>query len=296
MLITAAMFVVAFVILLRWMRPLLAEAPGGTHRKLVLDVWLPVAIVLPVLGAAWHAGHDVGVAGWALVGAPIVGGAIAVALAVTASGDDLVPPTRVATWLAVATVVLLLTAAGELTIWAGQCFFAIGAVLMWMATPPPPTGEATDATDRAAGWGLLALIALALAAAVQVARNEAVIGIAAVGVIALTVVAARVAGPDGAARIGGTVATIGPLFGLGVLSLRRLLPESLAVALGARPQPVVKVAYGFGASAIEAALLLVVILLLVIAPRTSRAVRIGGGITAAGAALGIAIWRAASAL
>jgi hypothetical protein len=230
-------------------------------RALVTDVWSPLAIVLPMLfflsrtvegsvaGSAW-----VGVAGPIACAVVGLGSALIVNRCCFLSLNLL----SVAIWTGAGLVLLLLGAAHHLTLWMGQCAFALAAVLLWINTP-----DDADASTQLSVLQLRAGLGLALAVFAALCQGAASLfvpdhsisisgGIMLAGGAMTAAAAARFAGPEAAIRISGWSATYGVLLGLGVLSLLRLIPAVYLAAAEEIILPVRRVAHGFGAYWIEA--------------------------------------------
>lgn len=246
---------------------------GLEHPGLVLDVWGPLSLVLPLLFMAGWIDGRVSVAGWPAIGGPVILGVLALALALSVGGlfsdRDTLSRLAIASWTGAGLVLLLQSAASEMTLWTGQCSFAAAAVLLWMNTPAPgPTPDQPSRASIRVGWALLLAILLSVGqgwVALSIGEDGrpfclAVVMIYAVWILAMT---AGIAGPDACMRVGGWAAGYGALLGLGLVSICVLLPEVyhiladrfLVTEHGWPRPPVVRVAYGFGAFALEGTLL-----------------------------------------
>ena len=104
----------------------------------------------------------------------------------------------------------------------------------------------------------------------------------------------RIAGQGACVRIGAWLTTYGVLFGLGVLSLAHLLPEAIKVVTQwqrSEQSPGLRVAFGFGSLAGEAAAVVAACMLLAVMHRLPRAVHFVLGTSIIFLALGGATWR-----
>jgi hypothetical protein len=273
------------------------------HPELVVDVWIPLAMVLPMVFLAGHVDSTVRGIGWVPIGGPICAGILVMGAAMVASrGRGQIASPGWATlicWAAAGLVLLMLGAAHDLTIWTGQCAFALAAVLLWMNTPVvghAPGGAATEHSTSAGGWWLALVLLCAIG---QGVAGLLITGRGSAASAAMMVIyagaagagTAVLAGPGWAMRIGGWAAAVGMLLGIGLISLLELMPQALAVALVPQAGVRAQVAHGFGAYALEAALLLMAPVAVVAAIRLPRrpAALIGVGILVIGAA--IATWR-----
>jgi hypothetical protein len=287
------------------------------HRALVLDVWVPVALMLPLLFQAGRVDGSVAGAGWLVVAAPVMCGllGLAAALVISMRGGEFTTPSlgAIGVWTIVGVLLLMLAAAHALTFWIGQCSFATGAVLLWMNTPDPgPAKPAKDDPREAAaigaGWGMMGALGCAVghgAAVIMVPDDLWPVsgGVTLGGVAILLAWAARLAGPNAALRIGGWTAAFGVLFGLGVLSLTVMIPFAFRVLVGVAghgdlygTSRTTDAAYGFERFALEGLLLVV---LGATAVGISRLSRFGKAVTGwllfVGAAALIA-WRLAASM
>jgi hypothetical protein len=252
------------------------------HPALVTDVWAPLAIVAPMLFATGWVETSVRGAGWLALGGPVAAGWIALAavLVVHPASTLAAPPLR-RVLMAVAgagLVLLLLGAAGVLTIWVGQCAFAIAAVLLWVSTPPPDEGDDEDdhAPARTA-IAMLVALAAALGQGVIAWRLDPILrpvsaGLA-MGYAAIALCAASAAGPSAALRTGLWSAVLGILLALGTLAFAQVVPAAIQVARGGRAPVSTEVAEGFAALAPEAVGLLVLAAAPWLAPRLARGLR-----------------------
>jgi hypothetical protein len=262
--VQAALAVTGLGLLNRKVFPALRAA---RQPELIADVWAPLAVVLPMLFLAGRVDMTVRGVGWVPVGGPVCAGVLALGAATLAargaSRDSGVDYRALACWAGSGLVLLMLGAAHDLTVWTGQCAFALAAVLLWMNTPPAshsagpaPVGRPTAAGPWmgavflcAIGQGVAGLLLTGSASAISAAMMVGYAAAAGAG-------AAALGGPGWAVRIGGWSAAIGMLLGVGLISLLRLAPQALAVAVFPQARVSVEVAHSFGAYALEGMLLL----------------------------------------
>lgn len=254
--------------------------------QIIVDVWLPVALVMPMIFAVSSIRADAR-DGWAAFGGPILCAILAAALAMIArsgrssafgegsllheeDATGTLWPLRVrllgAAMLS-GLVLLMLGAAHTLSIWIGQAAFAIIAVLLWINTPDdaPPAGDERDGVGAGLGIAMMSIVVLAIAQgasslgveAQQTELSSALMIAHAAAALGMT---AFLVSPGIAVRIGLWAASVGVLGSLGVLSLMYVLPRAASAAMslaeGYEPVPQ-QIAYGFGAFAFEATALLV---------------------------------------
>lgn len=103
--------------------------------------------------------------------------------------------------------------------------------------------------------------------------------------------AARRGGSTVGLRTGGWTAAIGTFLGIGAISVVHLLPQSLGVVLGLRNIVEPRVAYGFGAYALEGMILFLLPAGMLVLPRLDSARRRRVGLAILLLAAGLAIWR-----
>jgi hypothetical protein len=259
--VQAALALVGAIALRRRVLPGLARNP---HPALVTDVWGPLAIAGPLLFHAAPLTDTVRGAGWVAIGAPVALGVLGVGAGICrrGSGDDAPPLATAAIWGGAGLILLLLGAAHDLSVAAGQCAFALSAVLLWCNTPVPGPPSTTTHED-AGGAALLLVIACGLGQGVvtmNVASGGGRLASAAIAIAygLAAVLPVRGVAPASMVRLAGWTAGLGLLMGLGILSMLRLIP---LVLIGLRdrtelPPGVVRVASGFGSFALEATLLL----------------------------------------
>ena len=271
--IEAALAVIALRVMARRVLPALRASPQAGDAALLIDVWLPLTMALPMIILAGWVGLN-GHHGWtAAIGGPPLLGLIALALACmvgTVSGlQRTVSAAAVLIWCAAGAVLLLLGAAHQLTIFAGQCAFAIAAVLLWQNTPMEDASSTNGGTDSrepqhdhlaAAMLGNVLLAAGIGACCVMLAEDplHAALSqsIAIVFAACALAAAARRLSFDDMLRVGGWTATYGLLFALGIMSLTKLSPIVAASLRDSDLPPLPPVARGMGMYAPEAMALL----------------------------------------
>ncbi|MDY7110239.1 MAG: hypothetical protein SYC29_16540 [Planctomycetota bacterium] len=300
--VQAALAVVALHLLNRRVFPHMRVA---RQPELVADVWAPLAMVLPLLFLAGRVEATVRGVGWAPIGGPICVGALALGAAlITGRGEaqaDRPGGAALLCWAGAGLVLLMLGAAHDLSIWTGQCIFALAAVLLWLNTPALAHPGSGGAAHRPLGGELS--MAFVLLCAIGQGMTGLVIGDRGLPISAAMMVAyagavgagaAVIAGPGWAMRIGGWAAAIGMLLGIGLISLLRLLPQAIAVTLYPHAAVRPEVAHSFGAYALEAILLLLAPAAAAGALRLPRppVAWLGAAILLAGAL--VATWRVAS--
>ncbi len=267
--------------------------------RLIVDVWMPVAMAVPLVFVAMTIESDVKGIGWTPLAGPIAVAIASAGFALLAArgefdalGDDVLRDgsadapiwphrARVACASLLAGVVLLmLGAAHTMTIWIGQAAFAVAALLLWVNTPDEPAGSrAVSPTEMKLRAASMAAVFLALGAGAAVFWvDRAHLPLASCVVLAHAIAVAGMSGfavaPGMASRLGLWTASIGVLATLGVLSLRTLLPRAVE-ALTAdyiEPRPP-DIAYGFGAYAFEATALIVLVPAVFAVARLNRAVQ-----------------------
>ena len=282
------------VCLVRYVLPRLREEEGAETAEMALtgDVWIPLALSLPLILLAPAVGPSLGGAGWAPVGAPVVLGWIIAGAAMAAidRGGGLVRSGEsagsrgmaLALWGLGGVLLLLLGAAHELTLLTGQMFFAMGAVLLWWLSGAPGTvavgGEGRGAVR--AGLGLLGALLGAACCAVLGLRaassgyEQPAIMIALLPGVLTAAPLAIFAGRGRAIRIGGWTALIGLWIGTGAISLSRLLPLAFNPQRSLDGPIGTGVAFGFGRYAPEAVMLLLLAGIALLANRLVRPLRV----------------------
>ncbi len=278
---SGALIVIQILIALGMVRLLagrIVPALGSLRQpELVLDVWLPLTFVLPVIilapgleGSLRGGGGLVeevnelapGWIGWSGGGAPVVIGMLLVAAGMIGGQRGIGPfgeeiaegeaigwrlgPRIISVALATGILLLLVAAADVLSLWIGQMAFALAAVLLWINTPDhlPRRDRNEKVTDEqaAAGFGMMLVIIGGVGIGVIGRFGGAWTGFNAIVLAAaLAVVAALLIGRRWGGglcvRTGLWVAGIGTLLGVGSLSLGFLVPRSLAAFFGPEPDP-----------------------------------------------------------
>ncbi|MCI0630873.1 MAG: hypothetical protein L0Y44_09500 [Phycisphaerales bacterium] len=265
------------------------------HPSLILDVWGPLSLVIPMVlfvarldSVQWTMRGI----GWMIIGGPIVCGLIALGLSMigarslqaraqqgapsepsAAPGSPLafvdpLPRRLILSIAGAGFLLLLLAAAHDLTLWMGQCIFAIAAVLLWVNTPELiAPGSRPLADQRPTRAELRAGIAMTIAVACSVGQavaslatpnqlvpiSGAIIIATAAMVLAYTVV---LAGTPATLRLGLWSASLGVLFGLGAISIAHVVPEAWRIIRTGESMPLDRIATGFGNYALEAFVLL----------------------------------------
>lgn len=282
--------------LLRWhVLPSLARLP---HRELIVDVWGPVAIVLPVLFTVAWTGHSVRGDGWVAIGGPVACGMIGLAFAAILGRGAMAwdSPLSGIMALIAGVVLLLLGAAHVMHILVGQVTFALVAVVLWINTPDSRQSDVEDETESRVWLSMIVVVLLTAvmgASAIYVTDHFRILSASIMlGFAACTLAMAAIyAGAALAMRMALWTAAIGCLGGLGAISISYMLPHAFRLFQGGEPADVQWVAFGFGAYALEGAILLVlpvVVFLLGMLPPASRWAA-GAGLLVA--ALALAIWR-----
>jgi len=264
-----------------WLTVIAPAVAQLRERRLVLSVWGPIVLILPMLFLVAGAEGSVrGVARLAISG-PVLIGMVATVLALlsgsmpSSEADDRARAFRgfgwfaMTVWIGTGVVLLLLTAANELNVMVGQCVFAAAAVVLWMNTPSmadmqQARGSASSAGEGRAAGGLFLAMALAIAqgVALLLAGLDAVpvtAGIAFGSALIVIIGLAMRGSAIDALSLGGWSATFGVLLAIGALSLLHMLPtvtETFAgdsnPALTVAARPLAQVARGFAALAPEA--------------------------------------------
>lgn len=266
-------------------RIVLPQLAGMKQPALVHDVWLPLVLVTPLLFHVISLHMDVSTTvGWTVLGAPIwCGGAALMAAVAFGCGRDPQPvsPGTWGLWSLVGVILILLAARGEMTVWLGQCGFAAAAVILWINTPPRLVAQNADGSpvqhpaDFRAGFGMLLMLGLALLqGGCTIFIDASLLWVAAVltlgQVVLIILLVAREAGGMACLRVGGWLATVGVLFGLGVVSMRTMIPISLHVMIHDRTlgRPSL-VGHGFGILAFEGTMLALLAAGAIIVPRVT---------------------------
>lgn len=271
----------------------------GASRALLTDLWLPVALIAPLLGPATRPVENVPL--WSgRAASPAVGLALLACAAValgTSRRLSLRGITLPLLMLALSgAVVLLLAAANRLSIGVGQTLFACAVVLMWVNTPRvPPKG----AEPHLPG----ALIVILLLAAAQTAilvfmSTEAALR---AGVAVVVIQGAMIVGilarhsPAAALSIGGWTGVYGAMLCVGMVSVARLVRSTFLAGPDGDDRILQAasfgVASGFAHLAIEGALLVLGAASMAGAARLHGAGRITVGVAALLAGAGLIAWR-----
>lgn len=284
-------------------RVLPASSRAGRGSCIYADVWAPLAIVAPLIVMAGRAGPNVKLVGWLPLGAPACVGLAALGAALWSAarspgpeGNAIGAGRRLLASMAGAGLLLvLLGGADELTVWTGQCSFAVAAVLLWMNTPAVG-GTVPDGQNLGGAVALLLsllcaggqCVACLLVSGPWIAASAAIATVYAIGVVAG---GALTAGPGPALRVGGWAAALGTLLGIGGISLVHLMPQSFRVAGGLQQTVDSRVAFGFGAFAFEGMLLLLLPAGVLALPRLGAVGLRRAGLGILLLAAGLAIWR-----
>lgn len=251
--------------------------------RLAIDVWMPLGLVVPFLGCAFGVNGSLEDLGRITLAVPMTLGIAGCGLACfSAARPGMLIGAR-AVWavLGVGVFVVLLGAAHTLTVWSGQASFAIGAVLLWMATPDGSDLVRADAANGSAlpSLGLILLVGCGIAQAMifTMAPDQAWWPrwvMPAVGGLVVIATVSRF-GRHAALRLSTGVIVFGVLFGLGTIALTGLIRRIRGGDLG--PAGDTDLAFGFGILAPEAAAVLATGLLLMLIDRCSTPWRRGFG-------------------
>lgn len=247
-----------------------AATSGGGVANLTINVFVPLALVGPMVLLVGRIDGSVHGLGWVPIGGPVACSTFALACALIV-GNQLeqritaLRPLLLATWVSTGVVMLLVAATHELTIAVGQCAFTLAAVILWLNTPqgaPASSGPAKEsgygtlwpalALACSLGQGVAALIALMIDPSLAGYSGALMVTYAAMG----AAIFACVCGTTAALSVGGWATVYGVLFALGLMSLRQLIPMAVQTVTGGNTAALKHVAYGFGAYAPEAALML----------------------------------------
>jgi len=159
-------------------------------------------------------------------------------------------------------VLLLLGAAHEVSLWVGQCAFAIAAILLWINTPDDDgSNRAAPRPPHRAGGAMMVALLAAIGQAVLLQRvgdenRRIAAAVSMAATISVLAAAVRLAGSTIAARLAGWLAVFGLLFSLGSLSLVHLVPRMIEYSQTGSTTIFQRVGYGFGAFAWEATLMI----------------------------------------
>ena len=261
---------------------------SGNDPTPMITVVAPLVLVGPMVLLVGRIENSVLGFGWIPIGGPVACGvfALACALIVGAQLDQRIAaprPLLLGIWLSTGIVLLLVAAIHELTVAVGQVAFALAAVILWLNSPQSvPDGFARIKVSSFGNLGLAAALTCSLVhgfVALMIDPNLAGVS----GAVMITYAAmgaaivACVCGSSAAISVGGWANIYGVLFVLGLLSLRQLIPMTVATVTGGDTAVLKRVAYGFGAYALEAAFMLAIVAGAVFTGRLERRVeRIGG--------------------
>jgi hypothetical protein len=309
-LLLAAQAIFAVFGLRQLARNVLPELPRMRNSQLILDIWAPLAGVGPMLFLIGRASTSVSGPGWLALDGPLLCAIIGVGLAMTRAGAmrrvDVVEDSSTSlncagiAAIGAGLLILLLGAAHDMTIWVGQCAFAIGAVLLWINTPLDAEhtahGATTHANDKRAGLGMAAMVSCSLVQGhIMMNMLGPLTTISEIMAIMYALLAlafiARVTGPRACARVGLWSAALGVFFGLGLISLSSMIPEALRILRFGHGQPLNKIASGFGMLAPEAAGVIVVAGLAIALPRFRSSVSLVLGVVVVSTAMTAAVIR-----
>ena len=236
-------------------------------QEIVLDIWAPISLALPMLVMVGRMQEDAQGVGWVPIGGPLVCGAFGLGMMLlfgqSDQGNSGLTLKPMAIWMTTGLVMLLLGVAHELWVWTGQVMFALGAVLMWVnATHSPELPTRANEDEMNAGkamlWVLLCSLGQGLAAVFCDQEWWPLSGAMMIAYALMVLAAtARICGPQSTIRLGGWTATYGVMFGLGLSSLLFMLPTVFGVLTGQAPNISDRVAHGFGPYALEGSLLLI---------------------------------------
>jgi hypothetical protein len=309
-LLLAAQAIFAIFGLRQLARNVLPELPRMRHSQLILDIWAPLAVVGPMLFLIGRSSNSVSGPGWLAVGGPLLCAIFGVGLALARAGAlrrvDVLEDSSISLCGAgvaaagAGLLILLLGAAHDMTIWVGQCAFAIGAVLLWINTPSDAEdsqhGAMAHASEKRAGLGMAAMVSCSLVQGHVVMNMRGPLTMVSeimvfmYAVLALAFIA-KIAGPQVCARVGLWGAALGVFFGLGLISLSSMIPEALRILRFGHGQPLNKIASGFGMLAPEAAGVIVVAGLAIALPRMRSGSALTLGVRVVGAALNASVTR-----
>jgi hypothetical protein len=286
-------------------RRVLPALHGTPHVEIFTDVWGPLTIVGPMLFLAVRVRDQVTGIGWLAVDGPLLIALMGAGMAMTRRGIIGSPAPRpdaamkrgIVTAACAAIFLLLLGAAHDLTLWMGQCAFAVGAVLLWINTPLDRlTAAHNQQNDAGAGLAITAAAPCALIQGLAMlhADDQTRLSSGALAIVSAAVVlaaAARISGPAACLRLAMWSAALGVFFGIGLISLMHMLPEAIRAIRTGEAGPVHRVARGFGAFAPEASALLLVCAFQLVHQRLRSQYVAWIGIAALMAASAAVVWR-----
>ncbi|HWB21154.1 MAG TPA: hypothetical protein VG711_12710 [Phycisphaerales bacterium] len=271
--VQAVFAIVGLDILRRRVLPRLNTLP---HAGLFINVWGPIALVLPMLAAVRRVDADAGVTAWPALGQIFLLMPIGVACAMLvgrmrSSHEGQVNAAHErqqwadwACWVGAAMVFVLMTALGQLSMPVGQCAFALGAVLMWWRTPDSGADSESMGGDAARTWNAISIVlmcAIAQSAAVYFCTNHeaerASVLVTSLYVLLFFLLSARVSSAETATRLGGWSMAMGGLMCLGVIAMARFFPTAIASFQDRGTPAQMQVAYGLGRFTLEASTALV---------------------------------------
>ena len=247
-----------------WGRLALPDIRRHPDDPYIADVWGPMCVMLPLLPAAYAGGPLLGGGGAVTVVGPALLTAVGAGLLLVLRPriDSAGPSgTTAVLWVATGAFFVMLTAAGDVTLWVGQFTLAFAAVALWLYLPDDPPENAAVGAARIGVLGT-AVVAAGLAGATFVAlgfsRSLAPItaAIPVVHGIVLLALAVTRTEPGAATRLVGWSGFHAIHFGFGMLSLAVLIPSLADIRQGRPSAAVPMIAYGAGHVAWEAALLL----------------------------------------
>lgn len=280
-------------------------AVHGTATPLILDVWAPLAIVLPLLVTVLWTGYSVRGAGWPALGGPVTLGLLALGAA-SIVGQDRDASTELAqaplpysafiVAIISGAVLLLLGAAHVMHILVGQVAFALAAVVLWANTPDMPRPDNAEDDQPQVWMGMVLVVICAFLMGVSAAFIEASLRWLSASIMLLyggiaLLLTAMYAGPAACMRVGTWAAAVGVLLALGGLSIMQMLPQAVRLIMGGEAEDVRRIAYGFGAYAFEAAMLLVLPLFMLAIWNLPRGGRTLAGVVAIAVAAALTVWR-----
>ena len=258
------------VVGLRFLRRGVQRLTSGAHDlTLMITVVAPLVLVGPMVLLIGWIDNSVHELGWVPIGGPVACGvfALACALIVGAQLHQRIAPPRpllLGTWLSTGIVLLLIASIHELTLAVGQVAFALAAVLLWWNSPqtvqegfaqtkfsPLGNPELAAALTCSAAQGIVALM---IDPSLEAFSGALMITHAAMGMA----IVACICGSNAAISVGGWANVYGVLFVLGLMSLKQLIPMTVRTVTGGDTAVLKRVAYGFGAYALEAALMLAI--------------------------------------
>ena len=228
---------------------------------LLTDVWAPLVIAVPMLFFLGSASGSVDGPAWVGTGGPIACAVIGLGGAMIVNQSQIVTlgTSAIVMCTGAGVILLMLGAAHHLTLWMGQCAFALAAALLWRNTPDDRETSPEALTPMQVRTGVALTIAVLAAvaqgaASLMVIRQNAAIGggIAIAGGALIVLAAARFGGADAAIRISCWLIVYGVLLAMGVLSLLKLIPAAYQAAQEGFAPPIQRVAHGFGIYWIEA--------------------------------------------